>query len=85
MCIFKLRPDIVLNALNWLLVNNPLYRDITVNMENIDSNLTELRMEGSSETSTDLSSNSSTLIASEEQKLENDQDEEESADPLNEF
>ena len=79
------RPDIVLNALNWLLVNNPLYRDITVNMENIDSNLTELRMEGSSETSTDLSSNSSTLIASEEQKLENDQDEEESADPLNEF
>ena len=59
------RPDIVLNALIWLLVNNPLYRDITVNMENIDSNLTELRMEGSSETSTDLSSNSSTLIASE--------------------
>lgn len=56
------RPDIVLNALIWLLVNNPLYRDITVNMENIDSNLTELRMEGSSETSTDLSSNSSTLI-----------------------
>lgn len=79
------RPDIVLNALNWLLVNNPLYRDVTVNMEYIDSNLTELRMEGSSETSTDLSSNSSTLIASEEQKLENDQDEEESADPLNEF
>lgn len=79
------RPDIVLNALNWLLVNNPLYRDVTVNMENIDSNLIELRMEGSSETSTDLSSSSSTLIASEEQKLKNDQDEEESADPLNEF
>ena len=58
--------DTVLHALNWLLVNNPLYRDVTVNMENIDSNLTELRMEGSSETSTDLSSINSTLIASEE-------------------
>ena len=56
-----------------------------MNMENIDSNLTELIMEGSSENSTDVSSNSSTPIATEQQKLENDQDEEESNDPLNEF
>lgn len=42
-------------------------------------------MEGSSENSTDVSSNRSTPIATEQQELENDQDEEESNDPLNEF
>ena len=36
------RPEIIINALNWLKINNPLYCDITVNIKNIDTNLTEI-------------------------------------------
>ena len=76
------RPYNILNALNWLRVNNPLYGAITVNIENIDRNLTEVQLESSSE------NNSEMLIISEascEKKNTNDENEEEKDDPLNEF
>ena len=43
------RPDFVLNALNWLRLNNPLYSSITVNVENFEANLTELQLHTTSE------------------------------------
>ena len=39
----------MLTALNWLRVNNPLYGDITVKIQNIDTDLTELQLQGGSE------------------------------------
>ena len=36
------RPQFLLNALNWLQVNNPLYKNITINIKNIDRRLTTL-------------------------------------------
>ena len=33
------RPEIVLVALNWLKLNNPLYNDITINIGQISENL----------------------------------------------
>ena len=38
------RPDIVLHELHWLKVNNPLYSEVTVDTENIDTNLSELQL-----------------------------------------
>ena len=43
------RPDIILNALNWLRDNNPFYGSITVNIKNIDINLTEQQLRTFSE------------------------------------
>jgi len=37
------RPQLVLNALNWLQTNNVLYNTITIDIENIDSTLTSLQ------------------------------------------
>ncbi|CAB3992912.1 Hypothetical predicted protein [Paramuricea clavata] len=36
------RPQFVISALNWLIANNPLYRNIEVQCENISSELTNL-------------------------------------------
>ena len=36
------RPPFVINALNWLVENNPLYRNIQIQCDNISSDLTEL-------------------------------------------
>ena len=36
------RPQFVINALNWLVENNPLYRNIQIQCHNISSDLTEL-------------------------------------------
>ena len=37
------RPEIMQQVLNWLKVHNPMYKDILVNIKNIDSNLTALQ------------------------------------------
>lgn len=76
------RPDIVLSALTWLRVNNPLYSGITVNIENIDTNVIELQLQASSENDGQMSSIN---IAPCEKKVTDDPDEEETDDPLNEF
>ena len=36
------RPELIQQVLNWLKVHNPLYKDILVDINNIDSNLTTL-------------------------------------------
>jgi hypothetical protein len=36
------RPQFVISALNWLIANNPLYRNIEIQCENINSDLTNL-------------------------------------------
>ena len=41
------RPQVVLNALNWLKVNNPLYNNISVDIENIDRKLSTLQQNNS--------------------------------------
>ena len=76
------RPDILLNALNWLRLNNPLYSGITVNVENIDTNLTELQVEASSENESELCPIIDTPC---KQNTTDDQNMEEIDDPLNEF
>ena len=37
------RPQVVLNALNWLKINNPLYNNIGIDIDNIDRNLSTLQ------------------------------------------
>ena len=37
------RPELIQQVLNWLKVHNPLYKDILVDINNIDSNLTTLQ------------------------------------------
>ena len=36
------RPQFILDALNWLKLNNPLYNSITIDIQNISANLTSL-------------------------------------------
>lgn len=52
------RPEIVLNALNWLKANNELYKTITIDIDRIDRNLTALEAtsipECTTSTSTDV-------------------------------
>ena len=52
------RPEIVLNALNWLKANNELYNTITIDIDRIDKNLTTLEVtsipECTTSTSTDV-------------------------------
>ena len=76
------RPDIVITALNWLRVNNPLYSGITVNIENIDSNLTELQTQTISENNHEVSEITDVPC---EQNATDDENDEEIDDPLNEF
>lgn len=66
------RPDFVLNALQWLKQNNPLYANITIMVENVSLNLTQSLSCGSTN--------------DENKKSEEEQNElEENDDPLNNF
>ena len=46
------RPQQVENALNWLMQNNPLYDNVTIDMTNISENLKTLQHDNSTDTST---------------------------------
>ena len=52
------RPNVVVNALNWLKANNELYKTITIDIDRIDRNLTTLEVtsipERTTSTSTDI-------------------------------
>ena len=43
------RPNIILNALNWLKDNYPFYASITIDIKNTDINLTEQQLHTCSE------------------------------------
>ena len=50
-----MRPEIILNALNWLKANNELYKTITIDIGTIDRNLTTLEVTSIPECSTSIS------------------------------
>ena len=68
------RPQLVENALNWLIQNNPLYKNVTTDMSNIDERLKTLQQ---GDTSTDTTDTSVTLPPNEDNEIE------ENDDPLN--
>ena len=81
----------VLNCLNWLKVHNPFYKDILVDINNIDSNLTTLQNDTDDNdthqqaTSNNVATDSDSTLefdARENDKLNSN--EEENDDPLNE-
>ena len=81
------RPQLIIQALNWLRNNNPLYSDITVDIDNIDKNLTALEQNISEESepltdnlSTDKENDTSHENVGSDTTLDN----EEKDDPLNE-
>ena len=43
------RPQFILNALNWLKLNNPLYNSITINIKNISSEFANFERDSSNE------------------------------------
>ena len=43
------RPQFILNALNWLKLNNPLYKYITINIKNISSGFTNFEDDSTNE------------------------------------
>ena len=85
------RPEIMQQVLNWLKVHNSMYKDILVNIKNIDSNLTALQNDADDNdthqqaTSKNVTTDSDTAL--EYDVRENDKSnshEEENDDPLNE-
>ena len=86
------RPELIQQVLNWLKVHNPLYKDILVDIKNIDSNLTTLQNDADdNDTHRQATSNNVTTDgdpALEYDARENDilnSNEEENDDPLNEY
>jgi DNA replication protein DnaC len=94
------RPQYILNALNWLKKNNPLYGSIAINIDNIDQQLTSLQQFGEQNSETNhlteddnsninmLSSQSSTdsvMVNGLDPAAISDGNEEERDDPLNEY
>ena len=72
------RPQFVISALNWLIANNPLYRNIQIQCDNISSDLTNLNCPDTDQENIDeqLQSNVNRELCNE--------DVEEQDDPLNE-
>ena len=68
------RPQLVENALNWFIQNNPLYKNVTTDMSNIDERLKTLQQD---DTSTDTTDTSVTLPPNEDNEIE------ENDNPLN--
>ena len=78
------RPQFILDALNWLKLNNPLYNNITIDINNISANLTSLEQDNSaSGTNFDKNEKSSTDTC--EQHITDNEDNEERDDPLNAY
>ena len=81
------RPQIILSALNWLKLNNPLYNSIAVDMNNIQPNLTSFSQEVSY-TNKEVLAAALNNSQCKQNCIENDNttdDNEEQDDPLNEF
>jgi hypothetical protein len=76
------RPQIVINALNWLVANNPLYKNIQIHCGNISSDLTNLNCPVTDQENTDEPSQSQTQTNAIKEVV--DDEPEEQDDPLNE-
>ncbi|XP_028414140.1 uncharacterized protein LOC114537203 [Dendronephthya gigantea] len=78
-------PSVVLNALNWLKVNNPLYHNITIDISSLGDNVTSLQQQQCHD---DLTTNKNNLSDNRQHHVSdpNDHDDvEEQDDPLNEY
>ena len=73
------RPQIIENALNWLKHNNPLYFNVTTEMNIIDVNLKNMGQNEDSDTDTSTEACSNKLPTNENDNME------ETDDPLNEY
>ncbi|CAB3990176.1 Hypothetical predicted protein [Paramuricea clavata] len=78
------RPQIVINALNWLVANNPLYKNIQIHCRNISSDLTNLNCPVTDQENTDEPSQTQTQTQTHAIKEVVDDEAEEQDDPLNE-
>ena len=78
------RPQFIFDALNWLKFNNPLYNNITIDINNISANLTSFEQQGNSDTNVDINEiNTSTHTLTSKQHINDNSEERE--DPLNEY
>jgi hypothetical protein len=75
------RPQFVRNALNWLVANNPLYENIQIQCNNINSDLTNLTCPVGNDENVDVLSQSQTAV----NKEQLNEEVEEQDDPLNEY
>ena len=86
------RPELIQQVLNRIKVHNPLYKDILVDIKNIDSNLTILQNDAD-DNDTHLQATSNNVTTDSDPALEYDatendrlnSNEEENDDPLNEY
>ena len=76
------RPQFILDALNWLKLNNPLYYNITIDINNISANLRSLIPDDSA-SSIHSDENESTDTCN--KQITNNDDTDERDDPLNEY
>ena len=70
------RPQFILDALNWLKINNPLYNNITIDINNISANLTSLEQNDSA-LGTNFGKNEKSSTDTCEQHIINNEDNEE--------
>ena len=81
------RPQLILDALNWLKLHNPLYSNITIDINNISASLTSLEQDNSDNSESanfDKNENTSTDMSKQVKQHITD-DTEENDDPLNEY
>ena len=85
------RPELIQQVLNWFKVHNPLYKDILVDINNINSNLTALKNDAD-DNDTHQQATSNNVTTDTDPVLEYDAREnvkfntnEENDDPLNEY
>ena len=72
------RPQFVINALNWLIANNPLYKDVQIGCDNISAELIDFNCD-----LTDQQQSRSQPIPT-KKAFDDDKEDEEQDDPLNE-
>ena len=78
------RPQFIYNALNWLKLNNPLYSNIEIDIENINTELMCLEGHNSNALDSMIGANEDVAKNINRDALESDDDNEEKDDPLNE-
>ena len=80
------RPELIQQVLNWLKVHNPLYKDIIVNINNIDHNLTALHNAADNNTSNNVTTDPDPALKHDARENDNaNSNEEGNEDPLNEY
>ena len=77
-------PQFILDALNWLKLNNPLYYNITIHINNISANLRSLIPDDSA-SSIHSNENEKSSTDTCNKQITNNDDTEERDDPLNEY